>query len=75
MKGRKKMKRKTAFLGTFIIVLLTFTTVFSALADDNILNTNWVGGGDSLTVTQGEDATLHLEILSAGNNVYLQVRL
>ncbi|MBU1974023.1 MAG: hypothetical protein KKH52_01355, partial [Nanoarchaeota archaeon] len=63
-------------LNILVILILTFTTVFSALAEDNLLNTNWVdNGGNSLTVTQGEDATLHLEILSAGNTVYLQVRL
>ena len=58
-----------------VIVLLAFATCYSALAEDNLLNSNWMRGGNALTVTQGDTAELNLEVLSAGNTVYLQVRL
>ena len=69
------MKTKNIF-SALAVVFLVAITLYSALADHNFLDASWSGREENnFSAMLGEDAVVHLDILSSGNNVALQIKL
>ena len=69
------MKQTKSSFAFFLLVLTLLFSTPALAVHGEILNAAWETGRNSLTLDQGEDAVIDLEILSAGYNVELRVDL